>query len=211
MADRRRNVQQQTSPPKLQRLEEFDDTCDFFASQTFITPAFSDPRRVLLRRVFFLNEDRTKHVSVGFYPTRDYKPQVEFGAVKRNKTTVLILVNQHVATLAAILPTLCESMCTGEPYVHKDGDFKLTASKGGNSARMYLHDEYISFKLVELRHLSFMFHVVQKQLDSYTNAMADVLTYATAALSSSVYIEPAPGASKHVAYPQLFEELKTIL
>jgi hypothetical protein len=38
-----------------------------------------------------------------------------------------------------------------------------------------------------------------------------VLTYATAALSSSVYIEPAPGASKHVAYPQLFEELKTIL
>jgi len=96
MAARRRNVQkqqQQTSPPKSQRLEEFDDTCDFFASQTFITPAFSDPRRVLLRRVFFLNEDRTKYVSVGFYPTRDYRPQVEFGAVKLNKSTVLILVN----------------------------------------------------------------------------------------------------------------------
>jgi hypothetical protein len=141
MAARRRNVQQHTPPPKSQRLEEFDDTCDFFASQTFITPAFIDPRRVLLRRVFFLNEDRTKYVSVGFYPIRDYRPQVEFGAVKSNKSTVLILVNQYVATLAAILPTFCESMYAGEPYVHKDGDFRITASIGGNIARMYLHNE----------------------------------------------------------------------
>ena len=113
--------------------------------------------------------------------------------------------------LAAILPRICEFMCANEPYVYKNGDFKLTSTRAGNSARMFLHDEYISLKLAELRHLSFMFHVVLKQLDSYTNTMADVLTYATAALSSSVYIEPAPGASKHVAYPQLFEELKTIL
>ena len=56
-----------------------------------------------------------------------------------------------------------------------------------------------------------MFHVVQKQLDAYNNAMEDVLTYGTAALSSTAYVEPAPRASRHVAYPQLFEELKTIL
>ena len=179
----------------------------FLASQTFVTPAFSDPGRVLLGRVFFLDENRTKYVSVGFYPTHDYRPQVEFGAAKRNKSTVLILIDQFVATLAAILPRICKYMCPNEPYVYKDGDFRLTATRAGNSARMYLHNEYINFKLAELRHLSFMFHVVQKQLDSYTNAMADVLTYATAALSSSVYIELAPGASKHVAYQQLFEEL----
>ena len=77
MAARRRNVQQQQQQPKSQRLEEFDDTCDFFASQTFVTPAFSDPRKVLLGRGFFINEDRTKYVSVGFYLTRDYRPQVE--------------------------------------------------------------------------------------------------------------------------------------
>ena len=40
--------------------------------------------------------------------------------------------------------------------------------------------------------------------------MADVLTYATAALSSTAYVELAPSASRHVAYPQLFDELKTI-
>jgi hypothetical protein len=36
-----------------------------------------------------------------------------------------------------------------------------------------------------------MFHVVQKQLVAYTNAM--------------------PDASKHFAYPQLYDELKTVL
>ena len=99
MAARSSNVQQ----PKPQRLEEFE-SCNFFATQAFVTPAFADPKRVLLRRVFFVDEDRTKYVSVGFYPTRDYQPQVEFGAVKRYKTTVLVLGDQYVATLAAILP-----------------------------------------------------------------------------------------------------------
>jgi hypothetical protein len=56
-----------------------------------------------------------------------------------------------------------------------------------------------------------MFHVVQNQLDSYTNALPDVMSYVTAALSSSAYIEPSPTASKHIVYPQLYEELKTIL
>jgi hypothetical protein len=56
-----------------------------------------------------------------------------------------------------------------------------------------------------------MFHVVQNQLDAYTNAIPDVLSYVTAALSSTAYIEPAPSASKHIVYPQLYEELKTIL
>ena len=165
----------------------------------------------MLRRVFFVNEDRTKYVSVGFYPARDYQLLVEFGAVKRNKTVVLILVDQYVATLAAILPSICESMCANKPYVHIDGDFRLTATRAGGIARKYLHDDYISLTLAELRHLSAMFHVVQKQLDAYNHAMAVVLTYATAALSSATYVEPAPRASRQVAYPHLFNELKTIL
>ena len=102
-------------------------------------------------------------------------------------------------------------MYAGEPYVHKDGEFRLTATRAGGIARMYLHDAYISLTLAELRHLSAMFHVVQKQLDAYKQARAEVLTYATATLSSATYVEPAPSASRHVAYQQLFEELKTYL
>jgi hypothetical protein len=38
-----------------------------------------DPSRVPLRRLFFLNADRSKYVSVGFYPTRNYEPCLELG------------------------------------------------------------------------------------------------------------------------------------
>jgi hypothetical protein len=38
---------------------------------------------LLLHRLFFINEDRTKYVSVGFYPAPDYLPLVEFGFLRR--------------------------------------------------------------------------------------------------------------------------------
>ena len=39
-----------------------------------------DPNRVLLRRVFFLDHDKTRYISVGFYPARNYQPLVEIGS-----------------------------------------------------------------------------------------------------------------------------------
>jgi len=56
-----------------------------------------------------------------------------------------------------------------------------------------------------------MLHIVQNQLTSFTLALPDVMIYVIAALSSDTYIEPAPTASKSILYPQLFEELKTIM
>lgn len=117
MAARRRNVQ-----PKLREF----DTWDFFDEAT---PAFTE--RVLLRSFYFVDEDRTQYVSVGFYPTRNYRPQVEFGAVKRNKTIFLVPADQHVKTLADILPWTFEAMCCNEPYEQKDGVFRLTATWDG--------------------------------------------------------------------------------
>ena len=76
---------------------------------------------------------------------------------------------------------------------------------------MYLHNDFITLTLTALQHLSRMFHFVQNQLNAYTITLADVLSYATADLSSPAYMEPAPNASKHIMYPQLHEELKTIL
>ena len=60
-------------------MEELEPTtfCTYWPKN----PAFV-PKRVLLRRLFFINEDRTKYVSVGFYPARDYLPMVEFGFVR---------------------------------------------------------------------------------------------------------------------------------
>ena len=39
----------------------------------------STDTRVLLRRVYFLNEGRTSYISVGFYPTENYQVLAEFG------------------------------------------------------------------------------------------------------------------------------------
>jgi len=54
------------------------DICPYLPT----SPGF-DPHRVLLRRLFFINSHRTKHVSLGFFPARDYQPLVEFGAIRR--------------------------------------------------------------------------------------------------------------------------------
>jgi len=94
MSARRRK--ESTEPPTLVvRAPEFD-TCNFYVEA--LNPALN-PKRILLQHVFFIDEDRTKYVSVSFYPARDYQNFVELGAL-------LILTDQHVKTMAENLPKL---------------------------------------------------------------------------------------------------------
>lgn len=210
MAARRRLPEVNTSssseatPPKLIRQPEFD-TCNFYVEN--VNLAF-DPKRVLLRRLFFIDEDRTAYVSVGFYPTRDYQPFVEFGSVKKNGSTILILDDRQVTKMAECLPTICESMCDNKQYGCKEGNFRMNTTGSYRTARIYLDRQYISLKLVDLQCLSRMFYVVQNQLNAYTVSLPDVLAYVNVALTSINYVEPTPNASKHISYTQLFEELK---
>jgi len=55
---------------QLPSSSEPSDICTYWTAN----PAF-DPKRVLLRLIFFINEDKTKYMSVGFYPARDYQPR----------------------------------------------------------------------------------------------------------------------------------------
>jgi hypothetical protein len=66
-------------------------------------------------------------------------------------------------------------------------------------------------KLQELQYLLNLFHVIQNQLTLYTLALPDVLSYSIYALSSTTFVELGPNANNNVNYPQLFEELKTIM
>jgi len=84
------------------------DICTYWPAN----PAF-DRKRVLLRRIFFFNEDKYKYVSVGFYPSRYYQPLLEFGAIRREGSKSLILTDEQVATLAECLPAIRDSMCFG--------------------------------------------------------------------------------------------------
>jgi len=78
------------APPKLV------DACIHLEGQLLI-----DPNKVLLRRVFFLDPKKTKYISVGFYPARNYQLMVEIGCPK---SIPIVLTNQHVKTLSEHLP-----------------------------------------------------------------------------------------------------------
>jgi len=89
------------------------DICTYWPAN----PAF-DPKRVLLRRMFFINQNKTKYVSVSFYPARDYQPQVEFGAIRRGRSKSIILTDEQFDTFADYLPAIRDSMCVGENRVN---------------------------------------------------------------------------------------------
>ena len=189
--------------PKFKALEF--DTCNFLVEN--VSPEF-DPNGVLLRRVFFINEYKTRYLSVGFYPSRNYQPLFEFGGPK---VKPIILTDQQVATIAECLPRICEAMCGDAQFGWSDGAFRLNTTGSYRVARLYIEKQYITLKFEEFRYLLNMFSVIQNQMNSYITALPDVMTYVIGALSSSTYIEPSLTASKLILYPQFFEELKTIM
>ena len=214
MATRKRQHQPEGEQREPRRGSPSDDrtikapefnTCKYLFDA--VSPEF-DQNRVLLRRVFFVNEDKTRYLSVGFYPTQNYQPHVEFGGPNIKP---LILEDQHVTTLSECLPRICASMCDDEQFACSDGIFRLTTTGSYRKARLYKDKHYITLNFQDLRYLNNMFHVVYNQLSSYIEALPDLMTYVISALSSATYVEPASTASRHILYPQLFEELKTIL
>ena len=117
------------------------DNCTYWPSN----PAF-DYKSFLLRLILFINEDKTKYVSVGFYPARDYQPLVEFGAIRRGGSKYLILSDEQVTTLADCLSAMRDSMCVGGNRVIKCeiGKFRLQTPQKHGSDRLFVGTQYIS-------------------------------------------------------------------
>ena len=65
-----------TSPKRVMAPQI--DTCTSFES---INPAY-DPNRVLLRRIF-IGAEKTRYISIGYYPARNYQPLVEIGGPEK--------------------------------------------------------------------------------------------------------------------------------
>ena len=146
-------------------------------------PAF-DPKRILLRRMFFIREDKTKYLSVGFYPARDYQPFVEFGAIRRGGSKSLILTYEQVATFADCLPAIRDSMCVvGDRFIIncESGNFRLHTPRG--TCRPDCLSVCISLAQPHMDYLVRVFHIIQQQLREYIIAMPDVLSYVTSSLT----------------------------
>ena len=141
------------------------DACTYLESQLL-----SDTNKVLLRRVFFLDPEKTKHISVVFYPARNYQPLVEIGSPK---STPIVLADQHVKTLPEHLPAQVDALWRGEFYNVMDGEFAihtaiLTLGKKKHRKSMFI-------KLNDLRCLAYIFPMVENQLLKYSEAMSDVM------------------------------------
>jgi hypothetical protein len=172
-----------------------------------ISMAF-DPNRALLRRVFFIGSNKTKYISVAFYPNKNYQPMVEIGAPDK---TPLLLTERYVRLMAEHLPAQCDALCNNEYYIALDEDFKMNTAGGYRFARVSVGKQYIFFKLHELKYLSHIFYMVHNQLIRYTKALPDLMTYVSSALHSTTYVEPSPNADKAILYYQLFEEVKSVV
>ena len=90
-----------------------------------------DPNKVLLRRVFFLDLEKTKYITVEFHPARNYLPLFEIGSPK---STPVVLTDPHVKTLSEHLPAQVDAMWRGNLYNVIDGEFAMHSASPFNTA-----------------------------------------------------------------------------
>jgi len=201
---RKPSYKRKQQPPTTVEAPVLDE-CTYVIAE-HLSPEF-DPNRVLLRRTFFINSDKSKYVSVGFYPTKNYTPLVEFGGAK---LTPITLMKQHVDTLFAHLDKLYGELCNSGRYVVQDDAFKITTTGTTKVAKLTIHTQTINLKLHEVRYLMGMFHIMRDQLDLFLHAQTDLMMYVTNALSSVVYVQPTSNLTHILNFAQLFEELKAV-
>jgi len=158
------------------------DTCLDVVSTTLAIP-----NRSMLRRVFFIAEDKSKFVSVGFLPACSYQPLAEFGGAKK---LPLLLNAQQLQTMADNIAALCNALSTNEQFSTKDGDFKMNTTGSYRIARVYLDKQFLSFTYEELRNLAYIMYMIQNQMTFYIAAMTDVMAYIDTAHHSGTVVEP---------------------
>jgi len=106
-------------------------------------------------------------------------------------------------------------MWRGEFYNARDGEFAMHSATPYKTAILALGEKKnrkaVFLKLPELRYPTYIFLMVQNKLVTYTELMADVMTYVLSAINSITYIEPSSTANRSILYCQLFEQIKTFM
>ena len=130
-----------------------------------VSTVLANPNRAMLRRVFFIAEDKSKFVSVGYFPARGYQPLAEFGGTKK---LPLLLDIQQLQILAENIASLCNALSANEHFSKKDGGLKMSTTGSYRIARVYLGKHYLPFTYGELCNLAYITHMIQNQLMFYT-------------------------------------------
>ena len=72
---------------------------------------------------------------------------MEFGSIKKNGSTILILDDRQVNKMVEFLPRISESMCGNKQYGCKEVDLRLNTRGSYRIARLYLDKQYINLRL----------------------------------------------------------------
>jgi len=149
-----------------------------------------------------MDPEKTKYISVGIYPVRNYQPLVEIGS----KSTPIVLTYQHVKTFSENLPAQVDALWRGDFYVMY-GEFAMHSASPFNTAILTLgkkkNRKSVFIKLNGLRYLAYILLMVENQLLNYSEAMSDVINYVLTTLNSTSFVEPSANASKNILYYQL--------
>lgn len=149
--------QTQQQPPMRSQRHRRQQTAGGGGKMTAVS---TPPEHVLLGRVYFMNNEKSKYVSVGGSSRSLLQPCVEFGAPRR---TPVVLTSYYLSTLSQHLPKLCENMCNNQTYACKKLLFRLQAS-----ATVTYDKQSISLRLNELNYLLVTFVTLENQLARYT-------------------------------------------
>ena len=105
--------------------------------------------RALLRRLYFLNSDRSKYVCLGFYPNRCYRAFFVVGWVRK---APVVLPPSLFLSLAFHLSKLCDHLVKGEQFKCNQMSFRMQ-NVAENSANIVLDLTSITLRLHELQYL----------------------------------------------------------
>ena len=128
-------------PPMGSQKRRRQQTAGGGGKMTAVSPP---PKRVLLGRVYFMNNEQSKYVSVGVSSCSQLQPCVEFGAPRRMP---VVLTSYYLSTLSQHLPKLCQNMCNNQIYTCKKLLFRLQASGSGSVAKVIYNKQSISLRL----------------------------------------------------------------
>ena len=115
---------------------------------------------VLLRRIYFLNSERSKYVGLGLYPDRVYRAFFELGG---GRQMPLVLHLSVVPTLALHLSKLCEHLTRGERYNCIEMTFRKQ-TVADTQAKMAVDRRSITVRLHEIEYLQRNFPMLANQL-----------------------------------------------
>jgi hypothetical protein len=165
------------------------------------------PEAGVLRRIYFLNKDRSRFISIGYYPDRNYKPYVEIGGVKCG----VILSAYYFTSLVNHLPKLAEHLSKDQAFRCDEETFHLRLLDGKrcvtiqcDGLRISIGENYVNFLLSNST-------VLLYQLGRYVFATSDVQSYAAKCTNNSSFVHPRDSVSQYVLYDAICDELNSSL